>query len=174
MKRYVITGGPGRGKSTLIEILAARGYGVVPEAARIIIEEELSKNSDALPWKNLSLFQAKVAQKQLDLESEAVEDTLFLDRGIVDGYGYCMYGKISVPASILENIERNDNRYDKVFILESISGYKSDKTRFEDEKMATDIHDAIVAAYDKFGYKPIIVPALPPEQRADFVIAHIA
>jgi predicted ATPase len=32
---FVITGGPGAGKSTLIEALARAGFDVVPEAGRI-------------------------------------------------------------------------------------------------------------------------------------------
>ena len=63
MKKYVITGGPGIGKTTVIEILSSRGYEIVPEAARIIIEEEQINDSDALPWKNLKKFQNLVAQK---------------------------------------------------------------------------------------------------------------
>ena len=61
MKAHVITGGPGVGKTTVVEILARRGYAIVPEAARMIIEEERLKDSDVLPWKNLSLFQIEVA-----------------------------------------------------------------------------------------------------------------
>lgn len=53
MKKYVITGGPGIGKTTVIELLASRGYVIVLEVARLITEEEKSKGSDILPWLNL-------------------------------------------------------------------------------------------------------------------------
>jgi len=174
MKRFVITGGPGRGKSTLIDILASRGYTVVSEAARMIIEEEQSAGSEALPWKDLATFQTKVVQRQLDLESETVGDVVFFDRGILDGYGYCVQKGMPIPQIILDKIDQVGERYDKIFVLEALPGYKLDKIRFEDEKTATDIHNAIVDAYKKFGYEPILVPAFPPEQRADFIVSNIS
>ncbi len=51
MKKYVLTGGPSVGKITVIEILAKRGYKILPEVARMIIEEERIKGTDILPWK---------------------------------------------------------------------------------------------------------------------------
>ena len=71
MKAHVITGGPGVGKTTVVEILARRGYAIAPEAARMIIEEERLKDSDVLPWKNLSLFQIEVAKRQSATEQAA-------------------------------------------------------------------------------------------------------
>src|SRR4051812_6924488 len=39
---YVITGGPSSGKSKLLDALAFHGFQVIPEAARILIDEKLS------------------------------------------------------------------------------------------------------------------------------------
>lgn len=33
MKRFILTGAPGAGKTSILRALAASGYGVVPEAA---------------------------------------------------------------------------------------------------------------------------------------------
>ena len=41
MKRYVLTGGPCSGKTTVLNILAKCGYPVVPELAREMIEKEI-------------------------------------------------------------------------------------------------------------------------------------
>ena len=41
-KRFVVTGGPGGGKTTLLDALAARGHRVAPEAARRIIKKRLA------------------------------------------------------------------------------------------------------------------------------------
>ncbi|MBT13409.1 MAG: hypothetical protein CMI02_15405 [Oceanospirillaceae bacterium] len=40
--RFVVTGGPGGGKSTLLDALAERGYRIAPEAARRLIKERLA------------------------------------------------------------------------------------------------------------------------------------
>ena len=40
---YIITGGPGGGKTSLLEFVAAKGFVYIPETAREIIRERLSK-----------------------------------------------------------------------------------------------------------------------------------
>ena len=42
-KWHVITGGPCYGKTTLIQLLAERGFRKVPEMARLYIEEEVAR-----------------------------------------------------------------------------------------------------------------------------------
>ncbi len=49
---YVLTGGPGSGKTSVLQELERRGYICIPEVARPIIKEQISINGNALPWKN--------------------------------------------------------------------------------------------------------------------------
>ncbi len=53
---YVISGGPGVGKTTLLTELNKSGSIVVPEIARQLIKEQQDKNGEALPWKNKELY----------------------------------------------------------------------------------------------------------------------
>jgi predicted ATPase len=53
---FVITGGPGSGKSTLIDALAQRGLGAMPEAGRAIIQDQLAIGGEALPWSDRRAF----------------------------------------------------------------------------------------------------------------------
>jgi predicted ATPase len=46
----VISGCSGGGKSTLLSELARRGYPVVEEPGRRIVQDELAGNGAALPW----------------------------------------------------------------------------------------------------------------------------
>src|SRR3989338_5301871 len=48
-QRYILTGGPGAGKTSIINFLAQKGYLAVPEAATQIIEEDLNKDIKK-PW----------------------------------------------------------------------------------------------------------------------------
>ncbi len=170
MNRFVLSGGPGVGKTTLINVLRDRGYVVVSETARLIIEKEKKKMSDVLPWKNLFKFQEAVALEQLVREEEVGGDNIFFDRSLVDGHAYCLLDGVSSPKIINENAR---SRYKKVFILDPLSTYETDSVRYENELMAKALHEAIREAYLYFGYNPVMVPVLDPEARADYVINNI-
>ncbi len=170
MKKYVITGGPCVGKTTVLELLATKGHAILPEAARMIIEEETLRGSDVLPWKNLVKFQEAVVEQQLKNEADAKADAIFLDRSLVDGFAYCTLGGIPAPERLSKNAV---GRYEKVFLLEPLSVYAKDGARTEDERTAKLIHDEIAKAYAGFGYEPIVVPALSPEERIIFILERL-
>lgn len=167
MKKCVLTGGPSVGKTTVIELLASRGYTIVPEAARMIIEEERVKQSNILPYKNIQAFQQRVAERQFELEAKARGNIIFYDRGIVDGYAYCKINNVPAPQSVIEHAK---GRYDIVFFLESLGTYMEDGIRSRKLEDAERIHAQIKEAYLEFGYNPIVVPVLPPEQRMEFIL----
>ncbi|RUU62771.1 ATPase, partial [Mesorhizobium sp. M2C.T.Ca.TU.009.01.2.1] len=53
---FVLTGGPGSGKTTLIEALRAQGFATAPEAGRGIIRDQTAIGGPALPWQDRALF----------------------------------------------------------------------------------------------------------------------
>ena len=171
-KPFVITGGPGVGKTTVIEMLRKCGYTVVDETAREIIEREMAKESDVLPWKNLQEFQVQVFKRQSEKEESILKSTepVFLDRSIIDGYGYCVLGKVAPSPEIARLAS---GRYAKVFLLERLPDYVTDTSRIEDLQFAKDIHAEILKAYREFGYEVVHVPVLPPEERVDFITRNL-
>lgn len=52
---FVVTGGPGAGKTCLINELARRGFHTIPASGRAIIREEIVRGGDALPWTDRGL-----------------------------------------------------------------------------------------------------------------------
>jgi predicted ATPase len=171
--RIPITGGPSTGKTTLLEALAQRGFKVIPEIARIIIEEEMKKDSECLPWKNLYLFQQKVARLQLEQEHSYDGTHFLLDRGIVDGHGFSINGKIPTPELITEV---GMQRYPLVLILDRLPFYKNDSARKETEQEAISIHRNLYRAYRETGHDPLTIPYFPDEditravgKRADYI-----
>ena len=171
-KPFVITGGPGVGKTTVIEILRKRGYRVVDETAREIIEREMAKGSEVLPWKDLQEFQAQVFLRQSEKENVVLDlsEPVFLDRSIIDGYAYCVLGKVTPSPEI---VHLSPGRYAKVFLLDRLPEYVTDGSRIEDHQFAKDIHAEIFKVYTDFGYEVVHVPVLEPEQRVDFIIKHL-
>ena len=53
---HIITGGPGSGKTTLIDALAAQGFHHMPEAGRAIIRDQIAIGGGALPWADRGAF----------------------------------------------------------------------------------------------------------------------
>ncbi len=71
MDLVIISGGPGAGKTTLINALSAQGYMTFAEGSRTLIEEQSVRANGILPWTNLPAF----AELCLALMSEQKRQT---------------------------------------------------------------------------------------------------
>lgn len=82
--RFVVTGGPGGGKTTILSALAARGYSFAPESARRIIKERLAAGLSPRP------DPVSFAHEILSSDIEKYRDIgdcnhpTFFDRGVLD------------------------------------------------------------------------------------------
>jgi len=85
--RFVITGGPGAAKTTILYALAERGYICAAESARAIAKECLASGLSArLPWAQFGneMLQRDIARYR---ETPVTDHPVFFDRGIVDALG---------------------------------------------------------------------------------------
>jgi predicted ATPase len=173
MKKYIITGGPCTGKTTLIDCLSEYGYTVIPEAARHVISEEQEKEnyiknySGILPWKCLDKFQYRVLETQIRFENEAIADIAFLDRSIIDILAYLP----ALEDQLMPHIQKAN--YTKVFFLEQLPFYQKDSQRKESVQEAKIAHKQVYEAYKRTSLEIIKVPNLGIEKRVDFVLNHL-
>jgi len=166
IERIVLTGGPGVGKTALLDLLTEKGFQTLPDAARMLIEREQEKHSDCLPWKNNQRFLEEVTKLQLELEETSTQGTVFQDCSIIEGYAYAKTQGLYVPKRILE---QGRNRYHKVLFLERLPFYSKNSSRREDIDTAQRISEALRKAYSEFGYNTISIPVLPVERRFEYV-----
>ena len=169
ISKYVLTGGPGVGKTSVLNVLGQRGYNIVPEAARQIITKAQEEKTDCLSWKNNQGFQDAVMNLQLNLERTVTGDA-FCDRGIIDVHAYSLLKGSDAPYQ-LEDLGRG--RYKGVFILDPLENYCKDSERRENPEYVREIHEAIGRSYGQFGYSSIKVPLMSIEERVNFILNEI-
>lgn len=169
---YIITGGPGSGKSTLIEALATRGYHSVAEVGRAIILEELRSGGDALHTGNRIAFREKMFSHSVrDYLAQSMNDNIvFFDRGIPDLIGYSYLIEEPIPEALADATHKL--RYNPmVFIAppwEAI--YQHDSERKQDFQEAIDTFEAIKKGYELSDYQLITLPLVPVHDRVAFIL----
>lgn len=169
---FVITGGPGSGKSTLIEALHQLGYARSVEAGRAIIRDQVAIDGPALPGKNPALF----AEFMLCWEmrnyhlAEASAGIVFFDRGVPDVLGYLRLKGLAIPTH-LQNAAKNFRYNHGVFIAPPWQEiFEQDRERKQDFEEAARTYDSMVAIYTEYGYELIELPRASVEERVQYVL----
>ncbi|MEM0541128.1 AAA family ATPase [Flavobacterium sp. j3] len=168
----VITGGPGTGKTTIIDALIEQGYACFPEISRQITLEAKKQGIEQLFLEKPLLFSELLLEgrrKQYQLAIEDAADIVFLDRGIPDILAYMHYIGDSYPA-FFDEASKN-HQYSKIFVLppwEDI--YESDEARYENFEQAKLIFDHLKETYQYYGYEMIEVPRGTVEERIQFIL----
>lgn len=169
---HVISGACSSGKTTLINLLKAKGFKTVPEAARQYLEQGVAQgHSVAEQQQDLITLNRAIMAYTLKIESELpVDEVLFLDRGFPDCLSYCRLVGLDPNEFLPECFHR---RYASVFLLDRLP-FHQDGVRYEDEAIAEFLHQWTNEDYLALGYKVIRVPVLPPEARIAFIIKKLA
>lgn len=95
---FVIAGGPGSGKSSLLQALSAMGEACYEEVSRKLIREQLREGGQLLPWCDLWGFAQECSRHMhAQLRDSAGHGRCFFDRGLPDLVGYLNHGGHSPP-----------------------------------------------------------------------------
>lgn len=172
---YIITGGPGVGKTTLLHELGQNGLQCVPEVARRIIQEQMAQHGDALPWKNRELYKTLMLEASSDVYRQADPVIItFFDRGIPDVLAYAKLAGLTITDTLLSATALF--RYNPiVFILPPWKAiYTTDTERKQTWEEALTTFDVMKETYSTCGYTLVEVPKLPVAERARFVLECIS
>lgn len=167
---FVLTGAPGVGKTSLLKELEKASFKCIPEPARIILAEQRSRQSEALPEKNPKLFCELLLQRSIqDYQLHRNSDELVLfDRGVSDNIAYAGGFNLDVAPYVSE---AKKYPYSKTVLLlppwEEI--YATDSERRMNFRQVCEFHNLICDAYKKLGYDLVEVPRCAIQERADFV-----
>lgn len=169
---YVITGAPSSGKTTVLNELAKKGFKVIPEMARVYIDEQMKKGKTLNQIrKNEFLFQQILLKKKIALEKKFPQDQIiFMDRAIPDTDAY--YRKCGVEDDPFLKKILKDCTYKKVFLFESLK-FKKDYARTENQNETKFIEKFLKDAYMKINSKIIRVPKMSVEKRVRFILNNL-
>lgn len=174
-KIILFIGGPGSGKTTLINGLAKKGYICYPEISREVTLEAKKNGIDQLFLENPLLFSELLLKgriKQYESALNENDEVVFIDRGIPDVLAYMHYIGDTYPASFDEASRKYI--YHKIFILppwEEI--YVSDNERYETYEQAISIHQHLIDTYESYGYQLHEVPKATLDERMEYVLKNL-
>lgn len=174
-KKIVLTGGPGTGKTSIIQLLETRNYTILPEISREIILRAQKDGIDQLFLEQPLLFSELLLEgriEQYKVAETAQTDYVFIDRGIPDVVAYMDYFKSDYPSIFREVCKQYT--YDSIFILPPWKGiYRQDNERYESFEQACEIHNYLMERYINSGYRPTLVPHGTLEERVSFILEHL-
>jgi predicted ATPase len=173
---YIITGGPGSGKTTLVESLRSHGFACSIEAGRGVIQDQVLVGGKALPWRDPLLF----AELMLSWEmrsyrlAEQAVGPVFFDRAVPDVLGYLRLMNIPRPEH-MRNATRKFHYHRTVFIAPPWREiFHQDVERKQDFDEAQRTYDALAATYTSLAYELIELPRLSVAERCEFVLTHVS
>jgi predicted ATPase len=171
----VLIGGPGTGKSTLIDRLKEKGFCCYPEISRQVTMKAQEEGIEQLFLENPLLFSELLLEGRKKQYQNALNETdkiIFIDRGIPDVLAYMNYIGDQYPPSFEEACK--NHIYTKIFILppwEEI--FITDQERYENFEQSKTIDIHLVETYRKYGYELIEVPKDTVDNRILFILDQI-
>lgn len=157
-KAIVVTGGPGGGKTTALDLFQRElksAVSIVPEAATMLFAHGLdreARNGDA------KLLQRSIYRMQLSLEEifhDFYEDRLLIcDRGTLDGLAYWPDDEQSYFSSLGTTFEREAARYGAVIFFQTAAVHGEDVKsnnpyRTEDSRTAVRLDEKLQRVWER-------------------------
>jgi predicted ATPase len=168
----IISGGPGGGKTTLIDALAMLGHGRSIEAGRFIIRAQAAIGGMGVHLGDRELFAELMLMHEIRSYEEArgSPGLVFFDRGIPELTGYLPMVGRPLPMHFRRAAELY--RYNRtVFVTPPWREiFANDSERRQDWTEAVRSYEFCVKTYREQGYDVIDLPKAGVRERARFVL----
>ena len=177
MRRFIITGAPGAGKTAIIRQLELDGFSVVEEAATDVIAAAYAQGT-VQPWTHPSFIDA-IAHLQRDRQTRASyqpNEVQFHDRSVVCTAALAIYlGHPFSPflASELERVKKEAIFQNRVFFIRNLGFITPTEARrisFEETLRFEQIHEE---TYRDFGFELVSVEPKSLGDRVSIIKAAI-
>lgn len=171
-EKIVLIGGPGTGKTSVLNELENRNYCCMPEVSREVILEAKANGIDQLFLEKPLLFSEMLLEGRVKQYKEASKkkiNIVFFDRGIPDVHAYMDYFNTSYPKTFTEKSKQY--KYTKIFHFSPWQEiHTTDNERYETFEETVKIDTFLTKTYSKLGYNVINVPFGSIDKRTDFIL----
>lgn len=171
-RRYVITGGLGVGKTSLLAALSSE-FTTLAEPARELIAEHRAATGEPTLDERPQTFVSRLIDRSI-AKYHSVPDSAvaIFDRGLPDCLAYAVVSGVDSRRA-LEISGRL--RYDApVFVAPPWKEiYANDEMRRATFEQAETFYEEIVSAYDRLDYELIELPRAPIEARVEVIRPHL-
>ena len=178
MRRYIITGAPGAGKTVILRQLDREGFGVVEEAATDVIATEQA-GGIAEPWTQPSFIDLIVdLQRQRQIRaSHETDQVQFHDRSVVCTAALAVYLGYPLSDALMRELERIkvEGIYQpRAFFIRNLGFIRPTEARrisFEETLRFEKIHEE---TYRRFGFELVEVGPGEVRERVSRIKAVVA
>jgi predicted ATPase len=177
MKRFILTGAPGSGKTSILRVLVATGYPVVDEAATDVMAARLAAG-DTEPWAD-PIFIERIALLQRRRREEPVSPGATAqvhDRSAVCTLALARYLGHPAPPALDAEIARitEAGYFDRrVFFVRPLGFLRPTEARrisYQESLAFERLHET---EYQRLGFEIVDIPAGPVAERAAAIDAYI-
>ena len=171
-QKIVLIGGPGTGKTTIINELIKRDFHCMPEISREVILKAQKQGVAQLFLTEPLLFSKMLLESREEQYTNSChlkDQIIFFDRGIPDVHAYMNYFNTKYPAYFIEKSKAF--KYTKILHFSPWDEiYTTDNERYESFAESVKIDTFLIQAYSELGYTLIKVPFGSVEERTNFII----
>lgn len=171
-RRFTVTGAPGAGKTTTLNLLAARGIAVVPEVARAYIRDRIARGLSPRPSPP-AFAEALIALELQALERPLDAITALHDRGIVDALALAVGAGARSMTAVRQTLAQLQPVQPILLFRPWAEIYRTDAERDQTFTEAVSGYEAMLRFLDRTNLDGLEVPIGPAEARADFIEAAV-
>lgn len=169
-KKYIITGAPGTGKTTVLNLLKETILCMEEVSRKVIIDEQKSKGN-GMPWSNINRFSELVFKhtKQELLNT----NTLICDRSLLDLEAYLSVENKIIP-DYLRSFPYHKTYQKTVFFAPTwLDIYSKDVQRLQEFEHCLKIEKALLHHYKEKEFDIIMLPKSTPLERKKLILNSI-
>ena len=162
IQRILFTGGPGTGKSSVLQQLHGLGYEVGTDAARSIIRRR--KQAGLSPRPDERAFAEQILALEVDAHAAATSSPAFFERGVPEAAAALLAAGGLDEAQYTKLLA--DYPYERVFLFPPWRAiYRTDAERDHTYEHCVRVDGMVRELYSGTHYEPVSVPLLSVDER---------